>query len=1792
MKRFSGKIINRLLAIILVIALWVSAIGSLLEYALASNAYSTLGTNVALGSPILNPNFTAEEWNKWEMITWGIFLSNFATPFVDDYNSAFNQDAGYGSKGSGAKALQFGSGQDVANNKTIQGLLDYAINQQSMGAVKPIYVAYAKSTDGRKPENTMFTGASAGTTDATTDGGAESTESDGVDPSEVTGGGGADAGLSGNSTNTIRQSTVADLFFKIGVGQDGETWADITVDSKAIKDVVKGSEQYRAIAGAESANIPMFAIRTSTNAYEKVFDYTDSYDLNVMELVITRAVSGDYGKEFAANLDKMVKNPSQFPLVLDCFGNICTMVEGKYKIIIPAAANKWLTTNPSINMVNSLIFNACTKTSTIETVISNGGQAKNSWWHWAHGGFPFGEDGITGGYPAFSNGTDGVNNGQAVVLFDTDTIVVQDVWESNPNTGSTPSSASILVGDVYKKLFDLDINDLSKNQYSFKIEPANLKYSWFDSLFGSEAGDARNMAANLTNAASQLINQFNSTTDVQILTTLKTDSDDLEIFGKPVIVAVQQPDAQKTGMMNDWPTGSKAKYGEAAVLRHFLNYAYQAYSTGIKDSTTGSVSKSDIDEALSGKLSLQNVVSGLVQNPDSKQLSPLMKSFAYRRNEFYTVSDIGKLKTGSHSGVGSTVLFGDMMTTPWTGGVKGVFGFSCPSEKVNGSSNPLWGSYNVRWKNARLVKAYSTSDVMTSIANILGVREGTEFALYSMYIYMTYLDWYGITGTVASQLGTAENTSKLNSAIFDGNSDVLKVDIKSIATFVTEEQKEKEILNWTYMLLNPTEGREYRSSIIISGIADWIYDQYQKIVYGSASNYYINGSSVTSHNTTGFMTVSPYSENFLTAWLVNNYALFATYLIAIFIILTIISGILQKRKFSWFLVTIVVMVNMILVLPAMGEVAPLISNNFVQSMFSDKMNYWAISESITNATMESDYVTNNTLSRGFLGKLTKDEHAQVVKMVKNLNTLYLDRSLSIKQDISKKVTSSSYGNFEELQNLRSARWMLPMIMRQFTANDGSANYVYIPLGDKYDDLSNMYWYYNPEDALGVDTINAQEDMDSLPNYTNENERGGFAPSSGSGANLASNRDSFFADYVDLNTGYASDTLPYKAICWGADEDYERYAVTNEQKMVHAYSFMIADTEAIGLLSQQIPNPSDYKTYDEWAQAYSDMLVSSGAADQLKLIEQHIELCADEYSRFERDTVRGLYSYLWTTENPFHYFYDLLKDCFQDQTISMGSILGDLQGSYVETADGKEVRKSLMHAKETGYVRDCADLESLFKNVIPYIYSVQLMAEGYTGDGVFVDDPSTEKDESKISKLAYYKDITDKSWLFRSNWVTKIMENKEYHASAKITDAAGNEYEVANMLIPSCYPDDRPMVFSEAQMYAQGLQEYDLSLIELKCVQVNKDIMRQWTMLLNYASLRGLTKEVLVRQMAFDALIIFNAEFTPIGLLNGAYTMYPNGLDLRSISFDSIMKMLMINVTHDTSYIYGDTMQTLVEDSDIFTAILLLITAAVGVWILPLFRSFVMAAIFFMGLWSIVWSIMKSVSTKTKVSCGYVISNILFAFITFCYYLLFDALMAMTTSDEVLTISQIEVNTGNPVWCMLSVLLITILYGFVLYKLLVLCVRNIRDMGFEVYRGIAEMAAHKVSNGLESIGEKISGLGSGNGTGANSRGTTSGRNSQDPIAVMDVSGSGTSSTAGRKAIGAGTGQGKPEGSEYEMDRDYESSGYTDTRYKDDGSGGRTSDIDSEINKGKEIARQEKAKEDKQSDRKTEPKSTQS
>ena len=714
--------------------------------------------------------------------------------------------------------------------------------------------------------------------------------------------------------------------------------------------------------------------------------------------------------------------------------------------------------------------------------------------------------------------------------------------------------------------------------------------------------------------------------------------------------------------------------------------------------------------------------------------------------------------------------------------------------------------------------------------------------------------------------------------------------------------------------------------------------------------------------------------------------------------------------------------------------------------------------------MERDAATQS----GELAGLTEDEASQVVKLVKNLNVMYLDRSLMLKRDISAKVTQNLEGTYENIQNIASARWLLPTIMRQYSDENSRQDYVYIKLSDMFDDFSNNYWYYNPVDAI---TTN-----DAYPTLTSGQNSTGINVNdiNKSIADLYGEAGANFVDYnIDI---YQYDDLDaterdieYQSICY--TDSYLK-----PENVIHTFSYII-DTMPVNGRGDLLAYSGGSNKFSDVTDKFEEYMLNAMSSSSAKAFNtvSEIEQVGDTYDRSDRSTMNNIYSYLWMTESPAHYFYQLVKDTFRDADMSLGKLIGDLQGQYADDINGKEVRKSFMHAIETdvdgteyctGYTRDILDLQNMFTNTVPYMYQVQVLTGGMDGEGGWLVDG--EGNPTLITEeLSLYEGMPQ-NWLFRSNWVVKLVESPDYNKSATVRDKDGNKYTVSNMLFPECYPEERPMIFSEAQMHAFGLDESMLNLVELKCVEANKQICKKWTLLINYAGTSNISLEVLERQMALDATLIFNEVFSPSGMFNQTYAMYPQTIDLRNISFDSIMKMLMLNVSKDTSYIYGDTMAALIDTTDIFTSLILLIVAFLCAYIIPGIRTALMALIFYLGFLAILRTIFASNKYKAKVACGQLISNILFLAMTFGFYFVFYLLINLTSFDDVLITSKAQVTPGNPVWCLAIILIACIAYIYGMCRMINFCYKNYRDMGIEVYSMIAHTASDRVKSGISGL----------------------------------------------------------------------------------------------------------------------------
>ena len=1558
------SVLKKTIIVTLCVTTLTSAIVSSIPIAKADSS-SILGTNAALGSPILNENFTIDNWNKWEIICWGVFLSNFCQPLIDNYNSAFKA-TGEGSNGAGYAALCFGSGSDLANNEVIEAFCDYAI-MQSTASKKEIWVAFTEVSNGvigEKPNpNNM-------------------TEAD-------------------KNSDKLRIAKFEDLFISVYDGTENKT--SLMINTYIINDA------YQRMEGISEGYLPTFYIKNQDNKYIEILDYTNSWDIQAFTSIINAVrKDNELQSQFEKNYESLKSSSPQ--LYFDTFGNI---VVNDGIMVFPSAANQHLTKDKTINVLNSWMMNGYTSTYSSDKLIQ--GLRQNIRCNfWSAESY----HSKVGGYPAFGESDIG---SVGLFYYDLDAIILNDYFTN----GQLPD-----YGDLLKKLFSLDISS-TNNKYPLKFEISDNGVSRHVEMFKADAGlgDFGIMVV----LASMIPNSTKVETQPKILHELVLrDGTKVSLFSdKPVVIANQLlTESQDKGIK-----------GSAEALRAFFNYFYQAYMGNTSETTFGT-----FDHAAA--LSILEDVDTVEDFAEAVDNQNLWNHFT-KSNEKYKNA---KLKASD-----------------WD-----IFWDKNNNETLNSAVS-------------RLCVVYPISDTMKAVSSVLGLQDGTEFNVYSTILYMTYLDWYGVLNQTTLTSGT-EAVSNFSTEIFDDSYDILKLDPSSLADMKSSEEKEEEVLNMSYLMLHPEAGRSYRKELLYNGVSDFLYEQYNRIVYGGSSSTY---SGSASKSNSGFLAIETYSENWLTSWFLENYVDIAVWLIAICCVLIIVLGLLKSRRASWYFMSFITAVTVILIIPSSGEIVPYVTSSFVQSMFSNKMTYWSISEGIANASLEADAASQS----GDFDGLSDEDASAVISMVKQLNVVYLDRSLMLKQDISQKLTQELGGIYTEIQNLQSARWILPMIMEQFTGDDGTTEYLYVKLSNVWDDGTNFYWYYN------------QADVSTVTKPTTTSEQFFSASSAVIQANIADDTEKYTQGKQNMYQNatmvdeWSDDTL--------TDINYANFSYTvkgDEDDIVHLYSYLLPGVQVLDRRQVFGDDASGYGDVDSWQQ-YIDWSKDNGVKNAwLTTKTDGFEEISGTYDRTDASTLKPGYSYYKTTESPYYYFFNVVKDSFDSQS-SLGSVIGNLQGEIENTTDGAgnltetEVRSNFMYATKTtdremtdkgkitnadvaytGYVRDCLDLQEFFTNTVPYLYQATLTAGGFDGEsGILVDSVTDSygnvtETPLKISSESTYYEGQNQSWAYRCNWAVKLMENPNYAKPMKIKDKNGNVYTVQNPLLVECYPgydQGRPMIFSEAQMYAYGLQESDLNLVELKCIEVNKQIAKKWTLLINYAGTSGLTKEVVFRQMAIDATEIFCTEFSSGGLINNMYSIYPQSIDLRYLSFDSVMKMLMINVSKDTSYVYGDTMSTLLEDTDLGTAALLLISAFLCAYVVPLMRTLLMALIFYLGFMAIIRALFSSNKYKGEIACGQLVSNLLFMGYTLVYYACFCGMMAISSSDEVLSVDKIQSNAGNPVWILLAIIIASAVYIVCMFKQIKFCFAHFRDMGFEMYSTMASAITGKLSDALGSVKDKIS-----------------------------------------------------------------------------------------------------------------------
>lgn len=1543
--RYGGKVSKQHIKQLIVFILCFIILIIIPIESLFASYKKTLGTNVALGSPLLNENFETDDWNPWEMVCFGVFLSNFCVPFTDDYESAFSSSANNGSKGKGLEALIFGTGEDSQTQAALEPMLKYALDAQKKG-VKPIKTQLLKHII-----------------------------KDNVDVLEI--------------STEYTDAKFRDMLAPSENGFGIEFGKSISKLDVAITQDKAGSQEdkLKAIENIYSVNL---VVEGSGREYQSVWNSFNQWDMDTWVAVMHNTYTNySQSPELFATFFK--ENPT---LVLDIFGNICVQYGGRNVVIYPASCNQHLTKAKKYNMINSTVLGAQYGKANSNQIM----QYLNTGSHYI-------------GNSKSVKGAEGVIKvGDGFVYFD------------------SYNSSGVNAGQKIMNLMDSNIYSTTGNNISPSIKIADsvhlgggfvsLSQGWNDTFgeTGANWGEHSDFESIIASTAYYgiLVAERGSVTGdskVPIYAKLWTTNGEVGLFGEPVYIV--------SGISND---------NSRILQRNAINELFQ-YASGKKGSNSSTLqipSASDVRSKISTMIDYRNI-GDLLFYSEEMEFSD------------HTQNDV---KTVSSKNLQTTALFRNSL-----------FNTNVYEQPIDGGNNVInvksqqvydlmlhWSIKNkVEQINdliySSVVKVYPKSSTMQSVINTLHVKESEEFAVWTPYIYVTYLQIYGLMGV--------NGEHEFNTGIFSESSDVLNTTGETLFNGIamSEEEKQQAVLNMSYLLLDndsPT-AQEYRATWFQSALSSLMYKWYSALTNGGAIMNGYNGYST--RNSSGFLRIENYSENFLTSVFLNYYAQYVLILLGIFILIIFIAGIILRKTWIWYFISILTVVNLLLATPTLGDITPYVSNRIVESLFAPKMTYWNMAESIANAKLEEEYNENED----------KETDASISALVRMLNVVYLDRSLMVKSDISKKVIEDSTGVVSELQSMTTTKWLLPILMRQFTATDGSADYVYTAVGDLYDNVTSLYWYYVPTDKLSAKTIKANSVVkaDSEEDFSADILK-------------PSQKSKYFSGYKSTqdNTGKSAD-VTYYCINRNPNGTYDTEITNDEEHLTHT-AFYLLDYASLAGSGSTVTIPrykfnGDTRTIDK-------INIKDSDASTIRTAENQMEKLASSYVLSEG--VEQCYGYLWLTESTMPYMYLNVRDTFR-ANINMSRLVSELQGGIGENKEtGEEYRISFMHSSENGAIRDFCDMREMFTNVIPYMYSNLLVTGGFNGDDGVLGD-------NKMLNFPIYNNNL-KSWFLRSNWVIKLMENSDLIRQDTIYDKDGNSYKVSNPMDTTQYPEERPMIFSEAEMIASGLTRKDLSIVELKILDFYEETEKDWTMLLNYVNTDGITPDVMYRQMALDATLEFNKTFSVNRMVNSSMAMYPQTLDLRFISFDSVMKLLLLNSTKNTSYVYGDSILAVLNNSDLGTAFLMLLIATLCVGVIPIVRNILLAIMFYLSFLSLITNIISEHTTKFKITAGFLISSLLFLAINLGYYSVFALMVNFNSADEVLTLNNFTVNVGAPIGQFTIILILDIAYLVGCWLLGKFIILNRKDMGFEKYAMWTSNALSKVSSTVRGVGKGLSG----------------------------------------------------------------------------------------------------------------------
>lgn len=1601
---FAKRISTGLCVIITVVGLFTPTT------AYAAPKYST-------HSPLLSGDTMAiDEIDPYELICYGVFLSNFCVPFVDTYATAFSQTASTGSKGAGIHALKFATGGDISANSIVNRMTNYVMGTLA-NQYQELMVIDKGFQNGTWQAKTALI-------DNSGTGSAESAE---ARPAKL-------ADLLPLISGIVKVDNVDaapefDYNIKASYVWDHAWLSGVTADSDydvKNKDAKDGSYNYSAgirdfkITAGVLGEFYISEGSTSSPTTYKVFDMTNGWDIQIPSQCLLYAAYKDEGK-YLGEIMFLVENAHNIPLVMDSVGNICALKSPtELIIIIPAYLNQHLTSPNFINLTGSAVLNtiACTTDKLNIASSASGIRAVNNSAAVNYDGSDIlgvvnsaglgsvihkGSDLEAGtsllynmlsdyDIPVYSPlksfadfGLDTKNKlrWSTLVYHNADTSAgldlqnVIDVGTTDSGTGSNQHDATFIVKTGER----IALNTNNKYVFSYDTQLQVIKANFsFNTPEIPEAGK-EGKSIDKKDAIYEFLSLFQTAAQCYIP---ESTSENPSIKSYYCELQVGNKASDRRQLINgiDTINSSQSDKSELLYVPVGVDYSHLTNSKGFWDYvgsatdeifTTGGNSFADLLQINKGVCAIavdlyHNNLYGLPTNESRLFANFFVDTFNISEPRTVTVTyanPFSLLKLSGQSDVQvtrngiikmfKTVLTSDIIGIP----IKDAKAEEDLLEAYDGSS-AVSTDLKPASLNPILTSNWSkiavSTPTLTTAASYLGLRDDYMFSTFASSMYYTYLDMYGFIN--GQHLFDTSIYTALQSEVCSLSP--AEMGEKIMTQGLTAEQKEQVLKDNAYLMLSTNnDGREYRSRMVSGMIEEWLIDSYDKTCYGDTESEYFQTLTSTSKS---FVNLPTYAENWLTEWVVEHWNTVLPILLIFLFVLVAAFGTLNGKKISWILANMLLTTCMLILLPGAAEIAPYLVEKVSDTAFKDVIGTMAISEAVEDDTIMAD------IEKQYAGY--SDEIQAAVKSISGLGT---SGSLLLKQDMTRKVVPAQVStSYDQLKGLATAQWLIPSLLSMTGADDEAAlnDYVYRSVGEKRLELRGLKVNTDKSDLERIRTLIMSVSQSVIHS----------------------------SDFdTNLNTSSA-----------------------------HQTDLILHTLNGIGL----------NMSYD-----YETLALN----------------ITNELNTYETGEKLNSVNYLQGTETLLPYFYLVAYDSLINTT-------GKSEFSAITPAD---YFNAMQHADPSGLgvfsnkitlkdnnVQDFLDLDYLFTVYVPYLNGLQ--------------EATKEARKGHTLGPAYnlYFD-EEEAFLFECNWADKILNAYDFGDDAK-PDTYISRY-------------GREMIFSRAQL--SDLQAYqeanglpittvkDLTEVELRCIEINEEVDKQWTLLLNYVGTDGVTTQILAEQMAITATTAFNTIMSKDRVVNSNYALYPNAVSIRTINFDTMLKLVLMSNfgLADTNQ---NSMRIVLAESGLLMGFVLWILALLVTHVVPFVTGLSMAVVFYASIFSCVYNAAVDGKDKLK-TCGGAAVTCLAIAVETCAYVYSYALIIGNT-NKMLSVDKIAAGTTVATGKVLAILLITIAYLILLIFQAWKNAVNFRDMGAQMWMSYSKKSYEAVTTFFKNFASKVKG----------------------------------------------------------------------------------------------------------------------